>query len=520
MPDDTTASIDPNPFRPVQYAVACFWPPSAAEPLRPPPELPHPPTLERVLEHFGPGVRTLLYPLYAGSRAINPGNRGVCAVLELTEGRWRYGAHRYDFIVQFNAAKVLHVDSPSRICVWLRTQGLPVTRSGTSVRWGVDGEHVRGRLGDVVVASTFGSATAESQGVAVGPIAIARNGGVAVGEARGALASDQAVAVAFGMGRARAGADGVAIGLSEFQHARAGAGAVAVAGFCGHAIAGPGGIAVADEGTVQAGAGGVLVVRYCAGRERRCVVGVVGVDGLRPDTPYRREGTELVEGIATLDDALRNAQASGGRADESRRARQRRRSRQRMFGRALASFASQGTPMSRSLTRTHFMLLQQVIASGNASDDAANALDIDIWSALPEVTDAETLAPLTEAQKRYYGSYWFESEVNEGGFHQFFLNKGATTAQAALRFLTDAKLTAALAALQRAMRAFPTRVLNGSSDDLQAFLCDDPDIDAALRACDDDFFALDDAYYGAAKLARFRLAAAHPREFFPRDVVG
>jgi hypothetical protein len=105
-------------------------------------------------------------------------------------------------------------------------------------------------------------------------------------------------------------------------------------------------------------------------------------------------------------------------------------------------------------------------------------------------------AGLTVPQRRYLGCWYLEAEVNNGGFMQFFDNRGPATAREALRFLEDRGPRPVASILSRAMRAFPGGKLPRTLDKLQALTLGDfssegepGPIGKVVSKADDRFFA-------------------------------
>ncbi|MCC6675516.1 MAG: hypothetical protein IT436_00095 [Phycisphaerales bacterium] len=190
--------------------------------------------------------------------------------------------------LQAVGAEVLTSGQPREVCAWLLERGLPTPGDDARVTLGRNTERVKSDSG-VVVGARFGAAEAGFLGMAYtfmgetrcGPLGVAVT---AIGEAR---SDERGAAICSDSGSAQADGAGVAVSLGEFSTSRAGSGGVAVARDWGSAVAGPGGIAVGLNGPVQAGAGGLLIVRYRSGDQWQCAVARVGENGVMPDRPYR-----------------------------------------------------------------------------------------------------------------------------------------------------------------------------------------------------------------------------------------
>lgn len=118
----------------------------------------------------------------------------------------------------------------------------------------------------------FAAGTVEYCGDRAGALAFMRSAGVTA-----ALPGD--VVTAGDYGTATAG---------DYGTAAAGNYGTATAGNSGTATAGDHGTATAGySGTVTAGDHGVITIRYWDGTRRRLVVGYVGEDNIKANTPYR-----------------------------------------------------------------------------------------------------------------------------------------------------------------------------------------------------------------------------------------
>ncbi len=117
---------------------------------------------------------------------------------------------------------------------------------------------------------------------------------------------DQASAAAFLADRGLTGVVGAHVAAGHRGVATAGHRGVATAGYGGTATAGDYGTATAGDrgsatagnyGTATAGNGGTVILAWWDGtlNRRRWVVGEVGIDGIKADTPYRCEDGRLVE---------------------------------------------------------------------------------------------------------------------------------------------------------------------------------------------------------------------------------
>ncbi len=120
-----------------------------------------------------------------------------------------------------------------------------------------------------------------------------------------ATTGDYGIARSDEFGRATAGRRGVAI--VENGTATVGDGGLAISeGSQGVSVAGSHGIALIGEdctgnfGSAMASVGGILVAKWSDGERTRLVVGYVGENGIKPDTPYSvDEQGQFVERVDT-----------------------------------------------------------------------------------------------------------------------------------------------------------------------------------------------------------------------------
>ena len=144
---------------------------------------------------------------------------------------------------------------------------------------------VDGVVGAHVVAGYRGTATAGDYGT----VTAGERGTATAGYDGTATAGDYGTGTAGDYGTATAGYRGTAT-AGDYGTATAGDGGAATAGYRGTATAGYGGTATAgDYGTIVLAWWDDKLVR------RRWVVGEVGIDGIKADTPYRCEDGRLVE---------------------------------------------------------------------------------------------------------------------------------------------------------------------------------------------------------------------------------
>ena len=163
---------------------------------------------------------------------------------------------------------------------------------------GYRGTATAGVLG-TATAGVLGTATAGDRGTATagyrGTATAGDRGTATAGYSGTATAGDLGTATAGDSGTATAGDGGTAT-AGPLGTATAGALGTATAGVLGTATAGDRGTATAGyRGTATAGEGGVISIEYYDGQRYRRLIGAIGVNGLKPNTPYRVEDEKFVE---------------------------------------------------------------------------------------------------------------------------------------------------------------------------------------------------------------------------------
>ena len=122
-----------------------------------------------------------------------------------------------------------------------------------------------------------------------------RSRDVAVIGAQRADLRDKAMVQVGALGTATAGYSGTAT-VGDRGTATAGYRGTATAGDSGTATAGALGTATAGySGTATAGEGGVISIEYHDGKRYRRLIGAIGENGLKPNTPYRVEAGKFAE---------------------------------------------------------------------------------------------------------------------------------------------------------------------------------------------------------------------------------
>ncbi len=161
--------------------------------------------------------------------------------------------------------------------------------------------------------------------------------------------------------------------------------------------------------------------------------------------------------------------------------------------------------------------LKKLVAAGDFDSQKLRDLDYEILKAVDRAVpdDADRFTEFAEKPAGYWAAWWLEGEVNNGGFHQFFLNKGPAVAARALQFHAERGPEDVADMLRRAIAALPGAELPATYDEMMAVLVpEDPEEDerlmSALNAIDDDFFERE----GTLLETRLRYALDHPTEFF------
>ena len=226
------------------------------------------------------------------------------AVLEIQDDHYR---EQGDW-VEFEKGSVMFIGSPEEASDFLHRHGLPVPESTRVVQAGDRGTAEVGKFSVVVgghestVKAGDGSVAFASSGVAEVAdrgFAISTFAKVIGGErsfaitmyGRDAATGDYGIARTDEFGRATAGRRGIAI--VENGTATVGDGGLAISeGSQGVSVAGSHGIALISEdcagnlGSAMASEGGILVAKWSDGERTRLIVGHVGENGIKPDTPY------------------------------------------------------------------------------------------------------------------------------------------------------------------------------------------------------------------------------------------
>ena len=194
--------------------------------------------------------------------------------------------------VKVDRCVVAHVGDQASAIGFLADQGVVDGVVGARVVAGDYGMATAGYRG-TATAGDYGTATAGYDGTATA----GDYGTVTAGDYGMATAGYRGTATAGDYGTATAG-DGGAATAGERGTATAGYGGTATAGDYGTVTAGERGTATAGyDGTATAGDYGTIVLAWWDDKlaRRRWVVGEVGIDGIKADTPYRCENGRLVE---------------------------------------------------------------------------------------------------------------------------------------------------------------------------------------------------------------------------------
>ena len=134
-----------------------------------------------------------------------------------------------------------------------------------------------------VIAGDYGTATTGWRGTAT------------AGWRGTATAGDEGTATAGDYGTAMAGDEGTAM-AGDYGTAMAGDEGTATAGWKGTATAGDEGTAMAgDNGTATAGVRGCIILKHWNGERYITLCANVGIDGIKPNTPYHVVDGKIVE---------------------------------------------------------------------------------------------------------------------------------------------------------------------------------------------------------------------------------
>lgn len=177
-----------------------------------------------------------------------------------------------------------------------------------------------------------------------------------------------------------------------------------------------------------------------------------------------------------------------------------------------------GSAKSHRLPAASLAKLGRLAAAGRLDSEAAFDLDAALLEAVTKRLgkDDQRFAEIPDEPAMFWAAWWLEGEVNNGGFHQFFFNKGPAVAAMAQRFFKEHGPKDVAQLLDRAIKKLPGGRLPGTSEDMMALLTpEDPDEDerlmAAMEKLDSKFFERE----GTSLLeARLSFVIAHPSEFF------
>ena len=110
-----------------------------------------------------------------------------------------------------------------------------------------------------------------------------------------------------------------------------------------------------------------------------------------------------------------------------------------------------------------------------------------VWNAFTDLLAMSDYADLSETQRPAHLVFWYESEVQNGGHLQFFLNRGTEQGPETVAALKALGAPIQASVLERALAQWASKPRRASSD------LDDV-IDEALE---DEFEALDGAFFEA-----------------------
>ena len=104
------------------------------------------------------------------------------------------------------------------------------------------------------------------------------------------------------------------------------------------------------------------------------------------------------------------------------------------------------------------------------SDDKRNRMDV-----LMERIQTTGYQSFTAGERLYYSMWWFMTETNNEGLHQFFLNESGTHVADALRSLELIGASQTADILRRAITIFPDSRVPTDIRERRETLCDLPD---------------------------------------------
>lgn len=171
--------------------------------------------------------------------------------------------------------------------------------------------------------------------------------------------------------------------------------------------------------------------------------------------------------------------------------------------------------MPNRLESKHRAMLASVIAEQRFDDDYAVELDVLLWeSVCDEQPDFDRPLTIPIPRAMYYAAFWLEAEVNNGGFDQFFSNKGPRVALCAMDFLKACGPAPVLGLLDQAIALMPQEWREATCEDALDYFLDEEDEvrSEAMQALDLEFYELD--LIPSFAECRLRLAAEHPAAFF------
>lgn len=156
--------------------------------------------------------------------------------------------------------------------------------------------------------------------------------------------------------------------------------------------------------------------------------------------------------------------------------------------------------------------LAELLASPSPDEGALSDLDYKFVTLIDDdyMEKPSSLAPEV---RRYIAANYLELEVNNGGFGQFFGNKGPVPVADALAFVQERGLKTLTTLLQNAIAALPGGKLPKTYDAMEQLFADtDEDLEETLSELDDTFYDSDEV--GGLLLNRLRYALEHKAVFF------
>jgi hypothetical protein len=172
----------------------------------------------------------------------------------------------------------------------------------------------------------------------------------------------------------------------------------------------------------------------------------------------------------------------------------------------------------KKLAASSLERLRRLAHARELDSDSASELVLEVFEAVDKgvYADYDKFLQVPELPAMLWAAWWLEGEVNNGGFDQFFLNKGPHVAARALQFFKAFGPKDVASMLERAIKALPGGKLPANSTGMMnALVSDDPEeeerLSAALSAIDAKCF---DRRGASLQSSPLRFVHEHPAAFF------